>query len=53
MKRSTLIAWVLTLGVALWLAGRVVDTQPAYAMAVGLAVLAFSGFVAARPHRGR
>jgi hypothetical protein len=53
MRRSTLIGWLLTLGVALWLASSVVDTQPAYALAVGLAVVTFSAFAAARPYRRR
>jgi hypothetical protein len=51
MRRSTLIGWLVTLGVALWLSSRVVDTQPAWALAVGLAGLMFSAFAVARPYR--
>lgn len=51
MKRSTLIVWLMGLGTALWLSGRVVDMHPAYAVTVLLAVLAFSAFAAARPYR--
>ena len=51
MKRSTLIVWLMGLGTTLWLSSRVVDVHPAYAVAVGLAVLLFSAVVAGRPYR--
>ena len=51
MKRSTLIGWLMGLGIPLWLSSRVVDMHPAYAGAVGLAVLVFSAFVVDRPLR--
>ena len=50
MRRGTLITWLLVLGVPLWLSGRVVDTRPALALAVILAVVTFSAAVAGRPH---
>jgi hypothetical protein len=35
MRRGTLIAWLLVLGLALWLAGRV-DMRPAFALIIGV-----------------
>ena len=51
MKRSTLIGWLMGLGIPLWLSSRVVDMHPAYAGAVVLAGLVFSAFAAGRPYR--
>ena len=50
MSRRTLAIWLAVLGAALWFASRVVDTQPTFAMVVGLAVLIFGAF-AARPYQ--
>lgn len=50
MRRGTLIAWLVMLGGALWLASRVVDTRPVFALIVGVTVLVWSAFAAARPH---
>jgi hypothetical protein len=49
MTRGTLITWLLVSGVALWLASRIVETRPAFALIIGVAVLAWSAFAAARP----
>jgi hypothetical protein len=46
MRRRSLTMWVLGLGAAVWLSGQVVDTRPAYALVVILAVLMFSAVVA-------
>jgi hypothetical protein len=50
MSRSTLALSVSTLGIAVWLAARVVDTQPAVALVVIPVVLIF-GALAAHPSR--
>jgi hypothetical protein len=47
MRRTTLLIWLLVLGAALWLSGRV-DSQPAFASATILALLVFSA-LAVRP----
>jgi hypothetical protein len=52
MRRSTLLIWLSMLGAALWLSSRVVETQPTFALLVGLAVLLFAAFAADRPLRG-
>ena len=50
MRRTTLVMSVSALGVAVWLASRLVDTQRTFAVVVVLAVLIFGAF-AARPSR--
>jgi hypothetical protein len=51
MKRTTFVVSLFTLGLGLWLARRVVETHPAYAVAATLAALTFSAFAVARPSR--
>jgi hypothetical protein len=50
MHRHALIAWLLTLGGALWLSSLVVSSHPAYAVTVGVATLVFAAVFVARPH---
>ena len=50
MRRSLLTVWLSVFGMALWLASRVVSTEPAFALAVGPAALIFFA-LAARPPR--
>jgi hypothetical protein len=50
MKRSTLAMSLTAVGVAVWLASRLVETQPTFALAIVPAVLIFFAF-AARPTR--
>ena len=50
MHRHTLIAWLLVLGVALWLSSLVVTSHPAFGVAVGLATLVFAAIYVARPY---
>jgi len=49
VKQRSLIAWLVGLGAALWLSSRVVETHPAYAVVVGLAVLVFAARVTPTP----
>ncbi len=53
MRSRTLVAWLVLLGFAVWWSGLFVDTQPVFALAVGLAVLLFSAFAVAAPNPKR
>src|SRR5687767_1784045 len=49
MPKNVLIGSLLALGVSVWLASRVVDTHPIFALTAGLAVLLFSAYFVAHP----